>query len=83
MIKLDENGVLEHVAPPQIGLVGHMAVEGVKHLTLWWEDVLAHPGEVVVDQAGVEAGNERAGHGRGEDQSGQGGSHDAEGAEGR
>lgn len=83
VVELDEDGVLEHVAPPQIRLVGHVAVEGIEHLALGWEDVLAHPGEIVVDQAGVEAGNERAGHGRGEDQGGQGSGHDTEGTESR
>jgi hypothetical protein len=30
MIELHEGWILEHVAPPQVGLVGHMAVKGVK-----------------------------------------------------
>lgn len=67
MIELYEYRVLEHIAPPQVGVVGHVAVEGIEHLTLGWQDVLAHPGEVVVDHTCVKAGDKGAGHGCCED----------------
>jgi len=67
VVKLDENRVLEHVAPPQVGLVWDVAVEGVEHLALGREDALAHPGEIVVDHAGIETGDKGTGNGGGED----------------
>lgn len=81
VVELDEDGVLEHVAPPQVGLVWDVAVEGIEHLALGRQDALAHPGEVVVDHSCVEAGDEGAGHGGGEDEGAEGGCEAAEGSE--
>lgn len=80
VVELDERGVLEHVAPPQVRLVGRVAVEGVEELLLRRRQAQAHPRELVVDQAGVEAGDERAGHGGDEDEGSEGGDVALEGA---
>jgi hypothetical protein len=81
VVELHEDGVLEHVAPPQVGLVWDVAVEGIEHLALGREDALAHPGEVVVDHSSVEAGDKGAGHGGGEDEGAEGSCEEAEGSE--
>jgi hypothetical protein len=81
VVELNEDGVLEHVAPPQVGLVWDVAVEGVEHLALGREDALAHPGEVVVNQTGVETSDQGAGHGGCEDESAESGCEAAEGSE--
>ena len=83
VVELDEDRVLEHVAPPQVGLVGDVAVEGIEHLALGREDALAHPGEVVVDHSGVEAGDKGAGHGGCEDKGAESCCEAAEGSESR
>lgn len=81
VVELHEHWVLEHVPPPQVGLVRHVAVEWVEQFTLRREESLAHPGEVVVDHASVKTGHESAGHGGREDQGAESGSHAAEGTE--
>ena len=68
MVKLDKRWVLEHVAPPHIGLVWHVAVEGVEQLLLWRCEANAHPRKVVVDEASIESSDEGSRHGGSEDQ---------------
>jgi hypothetical protein len=71
VVELDERGVLERVAPVEIGVVGDVAVPGVEELLLGGCETETHPGELVVDQAGVETGDKGAGHGGGEDEEGE------------
>lgn len=68
VVELDERGVLERVAPVEIGVVGDVAVPGVEELLLGGCEAEAHPGELVVDQASVETSDKGAGHGSGEDE---------------
>lgn len=70
VVELDEAGVLEHVAPPQIRAVFLAGVELVPQLSLWRGEAEAHLGELVVDEAGVETGNQATRHGSEEDEAG-------------
>lgn len=63
MVELRSRRVLEHVAPPEIGAVGTVRVEGVEHFRGGRDEACAHAWEFVVDEAGVEARDETAGHG--------------------
>lgn len=76
VIKLRGRRVLEHVAPPEIGAVGTVRVEGAEHLLDGRNEAGAHARELVVDESGVEARDETAGHGGEEDHRGD----DADGA---
>lgn len=60
MIKLNGRRVLEHVPPPRIALVGASRVSGIVEFGEGRNDAFSHVGELVVDQAGVEAGDEGA-----------------------
>ena len=84
MVQLHETRVLARIAPDQIRAragvgggvgagVGPLArVEGVEQLAPRRRQAEAHVGEFVVDEAGVEAGDQSAGHGGGEDEAGEG-----------
>ena len=50
-----------------------MAVEWIKKLLLGWGEAKTHPGELIVDQAGIQTSNQRARHGSGEDEEGKAG----------
>lgn len=81
MVELRGGRVLEHVAPPEIGAVGAVRVEGVQHLAAGRDEAVAHAREFVVDEAGVEAGDEAAGHGGEEDHCGNDADRSAEEAQ--
>ena len=83
MVKLNEGGILKHVAPPQIGLVRHVAVERVEELFLRRCEAKTHPGELVVDEASIKTSNKSTGHGRREHQKSEAGDGTAEDAQGR
>lgn len=68
MVHLDGARVLEHVAPPEVGAVVLAGVEVVPELGAGGRQADAHHGELVVNEAGVEAGDEAAGHGSEEDE---------------
>jgi hypothetical protein len=78
VVQLHERRVLEHVAPPEVRLVRHMAVEGVKQLLLGRGQAKAHPGKFIVDEASIETRDERTRHGGGEDQEHETGHRTAE-----
>lgn len=61
VIKLDRRRVLEHVAPPSVRAVHLAGISlGVVELRKGRNDALAHLGELIVDQAGVETSDEGA-----------------------
>ena len=62
VVELDERRVLERVAPPEVGIVGRVGVKGGEELGFGWCEAEAHVWEFIVDEAGVEAGDETAGH---------------------
>ena len=80
MIELDETGVLQGIAPVEIRAVGRTAVEGIEKFGLRWGETVAHVWELVVDEAGIEAGDECAREDGGEDEESEGGDTTAEGA---
>lgn len=63
MVKLNGGRVLEHVSPPEIGLVSLLGKHGVHELASGGHESLAHKRERVVDHTSVEASNEGTGHG--------------------
>lgn len=83
MVHLDGAGVLEHVAPPQVGAVLLAGVELVPELGPGRRQAEAHLGEFVVDEAGVEAGDEAARHDGEEDQAAEGEGGSSKGGDGR
>lgn len=83
VVELDEAGVLEHVAPPEVGAVLLAGVELVPELGLGRGEAEAHLGEFVVDEAGVEASDEAARHCGQEDEAGDAEDGAPEGVEGR
>lgn len=70
VVELDGAGVFEHVAPPQVRAVFLAGVELVPQLRLGRGETEAHLGEFVVDEAGVETGDQATGHGSEEDETG-------------
>lgn len=70
VVELHGAGVLEHVAPPQVRVVFLAGVELVPQLRLWRGEAETHLGEFVVDEAGVETGNQATRHGSKEDEAG-------------
>lgn len=70
VIELDETGVLQHVAPPEVGVILLAGVELVPQLRLGRRVAKTHLGELVVDEAGIEAGDQGARHGSEEDEAG-------------
>ena len=82
MVELDGAGVLEHVAPPEIRAVGLTRIVVVPELGGRRREAKAHHGELVVDEACIETGNESAGERGGEDEDGEAGDGAAEGREG-
>lgn len=82
MVKLDERGVLEHVAPDQVGAVLVAGVELVQELGLGGSETVAHHRELIVNETSIETGNEGAGKNSGEDEHGKGSNGTAEDLEG-
>lgn len=81
VVKLRGDWVLEHVAPPEIGAVWAMRVEGAQYLRARRDEASSHTRELVVDEAGIEAGNEATGHGGEEDHCGNNPDRNAEKAQ--
>ena len=73
MVQLHQRRVLQRVAPRQVAVIRRVAVEGVEQFGARRSKADAHVRELVVDQAGVQAGDQRAAHGRREDERRQGG----------
>lgn len=63
VVHLDGAGVLEHVAPPEIGVVFLAGVELVKELLFGREQANTHLREFVVDETSIQTGDETTGHG--------------------
>lgn len=82
VVELDQARVLEHVAPPQVGRVFLARVELVPELGPGRRQAQAHLGELVVDEPGVEPGDEGARQDGGEDKDGKGRNGAAEGGDG-
>lgn len=82
VVELDEAGVLEHVAPPEVGVVLLAAVELVPELGLGRGQAETHHGELVVDETGVETGDETARHACEEDEASHAEDRAAEGLQG-
>lgn len=70
VIKLDETGVFKHVAPPKVRTIFLARVEFVEQLGLGRSIAKTHLRELVIDEAGIEAGDQRTGHGSEEDEAG-------------
>ena len=79
MIELDEARVLERIAPVDIRAVGRAAVEGIEEFGFRRGEAVAHVWELVVDEAGVETGDEGAGEDGSEDEESEGGDATPEG----
>ncbi len=83
VIHLYGAGVLKHVAPPQVGLVLATRVKLVPELRGRWREAQAHLGKLVVDEAGIETGDQSTRHGGDEDESGDAENRAAEVGENR
>lgn len=83
VVKLDERGVLEHVAPDQVGTILVAGVELVQELGLGGSEAVAHHRELIVNETSVETSNESAGENSGEDQNSEGSDGTAEDSKGR
>lgn len=84
VVELYERRVLKHVAPQEVCLlrVYRLArVEGREELGLGWCEAKAHVRELVVDEAGVEAGDKSARECGNRDETGREGCAEAEGPE--
>lgn len=82
VIELDETGVFKHVAPPEVGAILLARVEFVEQLGLGRSVAKTHLGELVVDETGIETGDQGAGHGSEEDETGDAKDRASKSAEG-
>lgn len=71
VVKLNQRWILKHVTPPEVRVVRNVTVESVEQFLLRRGKTQTHVWELVVDQTGVQTGNERARHGSNEDKDGE------------
>lgn len=83
VVKLDERGVLEHVAPDQVRAILVAGVELVQKLGLGGGEAVAHHRELIVNETSVETSNQSAGKNSGEDQNSEGSDGTAKDLKGR
>lgn len=70
VVELDETGILKHVAPPEVGAIFFARVEFVQQFGLGGSVAKTHFGELVVDETGIETGDQGTGHGSEKDETG-------------